>query len=252
MSDMKHSFVRAALLLALATGACAPDEIIDPGDRPDPPPAAAFDADFTFFETRSPAPGGPTSSWGQALQTVAMARADMARLDLPEAMIRDATRANGTRSGSVWTWPFDTIVAGGRYHGDLRATISGSQYAWDLVVSAPDHSPQLSGFIWGNAVTPPGGFEGRWWLADAAAGRDSVVAGVSWIVNPDNGINFAFSASDSAGWVYERALSGNVLTYVLFSLPHRRVTWLPDGTGSSWTATTVLACWDTDLHDIVC
>ena len=49
---MKHSRSLRVLALtaALAGTACSSDSIIDPSDRPQPPPADAFFADFSFFE----------------------------------------------------------------------------------------------------------------------------------------------------------------------------------------------------------
>ena len=242
-----------ALTAALAGIACSSDSIIDPSDRPQPPPADAFFADFSFFEESTPDPGGTTSSWAQALQTVALAQADMEVLEIPEALLRAANAAPGTREGSAWYWPFSTTVDGNSYDGEVRSTVVGNQYAWDLLVTSPDHAPQLNNYLWGTAITPPGFFEGQWWIADAEAGTDSLVARVSWITNPENGINFAFSDSDSAGWTYERSSAATVLTYSVYNQPHRRVTWFREtDRGSTWTAATSTACWDGALHDVAC
>lgn len=250
---MRLTIYSAALVLTLtAASACAPDSTLDPSDRPDPPPAGAFDLDLSFFDENEPAPGGATTSWGQALQTVAFARSEMGILEVPEAMLRSATSAQGIRDGSSWRWPFDTSVDGDRYHGELRSSVVGNQYEWELIVNAPDHSPLLSNYLWALGFTPPANYEGLWRIADAEAGTDSLVAQLSWIRNPDNGINFAFSASDSAGWRFDRSLAGNVLTYYVYNSPHRRITWFPNGTGSTWTIATMTACWNGDKQDIAC
>jgi hypothetical protein len=242
----------ALTLAAIAASACSSDSVIDPSDRPDPPPADAFNADFSFFEARTPEPGGATTSWTQALQTVASARSEMALLAVPEALVRAANGATATRDGPFWLWPFSTTVDDDPYEGQLRSTVVGNQYEWNLFVTAPLHTPVLEDYLWAQGHTLSNGFEGIWSIADAAAGTDSVVARVSWIVNAENSVNFGFSASDSAGWTYERSQGGNVLTYVVFAIPRARVTWFPNGTGRTWTAATASACWDEDLHDIAC
>jgi hypothetical protein len=244
-----------ALLVAMtAAAACNPDITIDPSDRPEPPPAAAFDADLSFFEDRTPAEGGTTTGWAEALATVAAARSEMAVLEVPEALLRAATAGEGTRAGQAWRWPFSTSVGGDRYEGELRGTVVGStQYEWNLFVSAPDRSPQLTDYLWAQAYAAPAGHQGIWSLADAEAATDTIIARVSWLRATDNSISFAFSASDSAGWKYERSAAGNVLTYIVFSAPRYRVVWVPaTGVGSSWTSTTSTSCWDENVHDVGC
>lgn len=242
----------ALLLVFVATG-CMSGDLIDPSDRPDPPPAAAFDADFSYFEGKTPAPDGTASSWAQALQTVALARSEMEVLDVPEALVRAATAGQGTRDGDAWRWPFSTTVNEEPYEGELRSTVAGGQYRWDLIVSAPDHSPQLTNYLWAQGNTLSGGNEGGWALADVASGSDSIAARVSWVRNVENGVNFGFSASDTAGWLFERSQAGNILTYYVYSVPQYGVTWFPaSGTGRSWTSATGNACWNEDLHDVAC
>ncbi|MGH7447936.1 MAG: hypothetical protein ACRELT_10280 [Longimicrobiales bacterium] len=243
----------ALFLTVSAVAACGTDGVLDPSQRPEPPPADALFADFSFFEERTPEPGGETTSWAQALQTVASAEADMAVLAIPEAMVRVANATQGTREGNAWTWPFGTSVDGTGYVGELRAVVAGSRYEWDLLVTSPGHSPPLSNYLWGKAATLPNGFEGRWLLANAAEGSDSIVAAVQWIRNAEGGINFGFSASDSAGWTYERSVNAVVLTHVVFDAVRARVTWFLDsGTGRSTTSATSPACWNADLHDVAC
>lgn len=242
------------LLLLFAASACAPDvDIVDPADQPEPPPAAAFDADFTFFETRTPAPGGSTSNWSQALQTVGLARSEMEVLHVPEALVRAATAGQPTRDGNQWLWPLATSVDTEPYEGELRSTLFGGHYQWNLIVSAPDHSPQLTSYLWAQGLSVPGGQEGFWALGDVATASDSIVARVSWVRNTEDGVNFGFSAADTAGWTYERSQAANTLTYYVFSAPEYRVTWSPaTGTGSTWTSATGQACWNEDLHDVAC
>jgi hypothetical protein len=240
--------------LALTTSsACLSDSVINPSDMPAPPPAASLDADLSFFAERTPVPGGGTTSWAQALQTVAAARSDMAVLEVPEALLRAATAGQGMRDGGAWRWPFSTVVDGAPYEGELRSTVVGHRYEWNLFVSAPDRVPQLSDYLWAQGYTGTGGHDGLWSLADVAAGSDSVVARVSWIRNPENFVSFGFSASDTAGWRFERTQAGNALTYIVHSIPEARVTWDPaTGTGGSWTLATSTSCWDENLHDVSC
>ncbi|HEX2168346.1 MAG TPA: hypothetical protein VHG09_14020 [Longimicrobiales bacterium] len=236
-----------------ALAACAPDVGLTPSDRPMTPPAAAFDPDLSFFDGRTPGEEGGTTAWGQALQTVAKARADMEMLQVPEALLRAASSVEGTRDGSSWRWPFSTTVDGDPYDGELRSSIIGEQYEWLLYVEAPDHSPPLTDYIWAQGRTGSGNFDGIWWLADAEAGTDTIAAAVSWALNLENKVNFTFAASDTSGWQYEPSSNINVLTRVAFDQPRARVTWNAlTGEGSTWVAGLTTACWDEDLNDIVC
>jgi hypothetical protein len=246
---LNHIVVATA---AVVGAACSIDGALDPSTRPDPPPAAAFDADFSFFEDRTPEPGGATTSWQQAIQTVAAARADMEILELPQALLAAATAGPGTRDGDAWRWPYSTTIDGNPYDGELRSTILGNEYDWHLFVTAPGHSPQLTDYVVAQGRTVSGGYEGLWWLADVEAGTDTIIATVAWLRNLETMINFSFSVSDSAGWSYERSAQGHVLTHIVYSQPRRRVTWFPDGTGRSWTSGTTNACWNEDLHDVAC
>lgn len=239
-------------LLIVSAGACSVDASLSPADRPTPPPSETFDADLAFFDDNAPEPGGSTSSFDQALQTVATARADMQMLTLPEALLSAALTSPGTRDGDDWIWPFDTIVEGDPFSGELRATIDGDGYQWDLSVTAPAHTPVLSDFVLAQGSSDSRGLAGYWWLTDVEEGTDSVVAAISWIRLHDTTIDFAFSDSDSTVWTYETSQAGTVLTRLMFSQPRARVTWLPNGTGSSWRAGTVRACWNTDLYDVAC
>lgn len=250
---MRISPLAPALLLILLTAGCMSDDVVAPTGQPDPPPAAAFDADFSFFHSQSPAADGATSSWTEALETVELAAAAMAVLEVPEALVRAASAAQGTADGAGWTWPFSTTVDGEPYEGELRSRVAGSFYQWDLIVSAPDHSPQLTNYLWAQGTSVPGGHEGAWALADAGAGSDSLAARVSWVRNGEDRVTFGFSASDTAGWTYERTEAGNALTYYVFSTPEYRVTWNPaTGAGGSWTSATGQSCWDQNQHDIAC
>lgn len=235
----------------LLVAACGSDSVLDPDDRPEPPPAASLDADFSFFEGKTPGPGG-TSSWTQAIGTVDAARTDMAPLRIPHALVAAATAGQGQRDGNAWVWTYSTTVDGIDYDGYLRAIISGSQYEWDLVATAPDHAPPLEDYLWAKAFVAPNLFQGLWGFANVDQAGDSLVAQASWIVNLEGGINFAFSASDSAGWRYERSANGNVLTYVVFNQARARVTWFPDGTGNTWTIATSTSCWNEELNDVAC
>jgi hypothetical protein len=237
--------------VAMSVAACSGDGTLDPSDRPDPPPAATFDADFSFFEDRTPAPGGTTSSWEQALQTVSAARAGMAILEVPAVLLGAAAAVQPTRSGDEWRWQYSTTIDGDPYDGELSSTVLDNQYDWYLYVTAPDHSPQLTDYLIARGGTVAGGYEGIWWLADVEAGTDTVIAEVSWIRNLENGINFSFSSGSDA-WTYERSGQGNILKQFLFGQERRRVTWFPDGSGRSWAAGTPDACWDEDLHDVAC
>jgi hypothetical protein len=243
-----------ALLLAvtLASG-CIEDNVLDPDDRPNPPPAAAFDADFSFFEDRTPASGGGTTAWTQALQSVGAARSAMAVLEVPEALLRAAGSVQATRAGDVWQWPFTTTVAGVAYAGELRSHIVANQHEWSLSVSSLDHSPPLNDYLWAVGITSAAGFDGVWSLADAEAGTNSVAARISWVRNSEDGVNFGFAVSDTAAWTYERSSAGTVLTYVVYSAPEARVTWSTQtGMGTSWTPETSTSCWNADLHDVAC
>lgn len=242
-----------AVMLALtAASACTPDGIIDPSDRPDPPPAEAFDLDLSFF-VETPTPTGATSAWVQALQTAAAASSDMASLETTEALIRAAASATATRDGQHWSWPFSTTIDGEPYDGRLRSTVVGNEYEWNLFVTAPQHSPPLNDYLWAQGYTSPGNDDGFWYLVDAEAGTDTIVAAVTWVRNVEDGINFGFSDSDSTRWTFERASAGNVLTYMVFNQPRRRITWFPaSGRGQTWTSATNIACWDENQHDVAC
>lgn len=242
-----------ALMLAVtAASACGTDGIIDPSDRPDPPPAAAFDLDLSFFDATTPAPNGATTAWAQALQTVAAARSDMAMLETTEALLRAAASATGARDGQHWSWPFSTTIDGDPFDGQLRSTVTGNQYQWNLFVTAPQHSPQLNDYLWAQGYASPGNNDGFWYLVDAEAGTDTIVAALTWVRNVEDGINFGFSDSDSTRWTFERASAGNVLTYMVVNQPRRRITWFPSGRGQTWTSATNIACWDENQHDVAC
>src|SRR5690606_32980421 len=96
--------------------------------------------------------------------------------------------------------------------------------------------------------------EGRWWLADHAAGTSDVEAVVTWIINDDDDVEFAFSNDENTAWVYQRSNNLNVLSRIFAGATEYRVTWHSDtGIGSTWTAdTNVTQCWNADLHDVVC
>ena len=241
------------LAVTLASG-CVSDEVLDPDVRPDPPPAAAFDADFSFFEDRTPASGGGTTAWTQALQAVGAASTAMAVLEVPEALLGAAASAQATRVGDAWQWPFTTTLAGVAYAGELRShVVIGNQHEWNLWVSSLDHSPPLNDYLWALGFTSAAGLDGIWSLADAAAGTDSIAARLSWVRNSENGVNFAFAVSDTAGWTYERSAASTVLTFVVHSAPEARVTWsTQSGMGTSWTPATSTSCWNADLHDVAC
>lgn len=248
---MQFRHLSLAFVLATST-ACSVDDALSPSDRPEPPPAASFDPDLSFFDGRTPAPGGATTSWTQALQTVAAARSDMAQLVIPEALVAAAVAAPGTRDGDSWVWPFSTTIDGDPFDGELRSAIAGAEYLWNLTVTAPEHEPELVDYVIAEGRTNPNGFQGSWWLADTEAGTDSIVAAVSWIRTHEEAINFAFADSDTAAWTYERSSAGTVLTRLVYNQPRAIVSWFPNGSGSSWTISTSRACWDSDLNDIAC
>ena len=248
---MQYRHLSLALVLAVSS-ACGIDDTLSPSDRPTPPPAEAFDLDLDFFDGKTPAPGGGTTAWAQALQTVSAARSDMQKLVVPGALLNAALSGTGTRDGDEWVWPYSTAVAGDPFDGELRSRIAGVEYLWNLTTTAPDHEPELTNFVIAEGRTDSRGFEGGWWLADTEAGTDSIVAAVSWIRTHENAINFAFAQSDSAAWKFERSSAGHVLTHLVYSQPNAIVTWYPDGSGSSWTTSTARACWNNELNDVVC
>src|SRR5690606_31809186 len=111
------------LFIAIAASACTPDSLIDPSDRPDPPPAEAFDLDVSFFDETTPAPHGATTAWAKGRQTVAFASSDMAVLEVTDALLRAATSPSGIRDGQHWSWPFSTTIDDGPWDGQLRSTV---------------------------------------------------------------------------------------------------------------------------------
>jgi hypothetical protein len=239
--------------LAILT-ACGVDGPLDPSDRPDLPPAAAFDADFSFF-ARVPPAGGQTTAWELALERIAAADAEMsAMLEVPLAALSAAAAVTPGRTGSTWTWPFDITVDNVAYDGMVRSTVGGSQYGWELIMTAPGHAPPLADYLWLSGISTAGGFEGQWLIADSDAGTNDAIGVVSWLINAQDGVNFSFSSSQTSVWSYERSATTIILTFTEFGLPRHRVTWMPAaGTGSTWTADTSLTqCWDANQHDVAC
>lgn len=246
---VKHIVLAITVSVAAA---CSTDGTLDPSDRPEPPPVTTLDADLSFFEERTPEPGGETSSWAQAMQTVAAAQAQLELLELPSQLFAAALAGQGVRDGDEWRWPFSVTIDGEPYDGELRGGILGDNYDWNLYVTAPAHSPPLSDYIIARGLVAPGGYEGLWWLADIEAGTDTVTAAVSWVRNLENSINFTFSRSDTTSWDFQPSSNGHILTEYVYTQPRRRVSWYPDGSGRSWTSATSTSCWDEDLHDTQC
>lgn len=249
--NLRHPALTAVLI---ATAACTPEgSVLDPDERPDPLPAAALSADFSFFSERAPEEGAAATSWAEALETVALAEDQMSVLRVPQALIMEATASQGTRDELAWRWPFSTTVDGAPYDGELRAVVSANQHEWDLFVTAPDHSPALSDYLWGKAYTPSNGYDGQLWIADAAAGNADVVALVSWIHTADNDLDVAFSASEASSWTIQRSAGENALTYLVVGVPQARVVWDDaTGSGSAWSSSTGEMCWDENLVDVAC
>lgn len=247
---------RVALLGALlALAACSTDGPLDPSVRPDLPPVDAVNADFSFFVGREPAAGGETDNWELSLSRINAARTEMeGPLEVPFAVLDAVSGVMGTRDGSNWRWPFSFAIDDIIYDGELRSGISAGQYTWDLYINAPDHEPPLTNYLWATALVGAQSGEGRWWLADHAAGTSEVEAVVTWIVNDEDDVEFAFSNDENTAWVYQRSNNLNVLSRIFAGATEYRVTWHSDtGIGSTWTAdTNVTQCWNADLHDVVC
>lgn len=240
-------------LLALA--ACSTDGPLDPSVRPDLPPVDALDADFSFFEGRTPAEGGETDNWELALTRIAAAQTEMeGPLMVPFAVLDAVSDVEGTRDGSNWRWPFSILVDGVIYDGQLQSGVVGGQYSWDLYINAPDHEPPLTNYLWATALVGAASGQGQWWFADHGAGTTEVEAVVTWIFNDNDEVEFAFSNDENIAWVYQRSENLRVLTHVFAGGAEYRVTWHADtGIGSTWTAdTNITQCWNADLHDVVC
>jgi hypothetical protein len=250
---MKPNWKHAALFATLVAAACNADALLDPSVRPALPSTAALQVDLSFFHENAPEEGSAANAWAQALATIAEAEADIEHLILPDALVRAATAGQGSLDGNVWRWPFSTVVSEEPYEGELRAAVSGNRHEWDLVVTAPDHEPALTNFLWAKAFTPSGAFDGEWYIADAANASGEVVARSAWIVNASGSVDLSFSSSQSTGWTVQRTPVEHVLTWFLETAPQARVTWDPvERSGSVMTADEETLCWDADLIDVAC
>jgi hypothetical protein len=252
--EMKPNWKHAALFATLVAAACTPDALLlDPSDRPALPAPAALQVDFAFFHDNAPEEGSDADAWAQALATIAEAEADMEHLFVPEALVRAATAGQGSLDGSVWRWPFSTTVNEEPYDGELRAVVSGNRHEWDLVVTAPDHEPALTDYLWAKAFTPSNQFDGEWFIGDAANASGTVVARLAWLVNASGSIDLSFSSSQSTSWTVQRSPAEHVLTWFLISAPQARINWDPvERSGSVMTVNGGTVCWDADLIDVTC
>jgi hypothetical protein len=241
-----------ALFLGLSAAACNSDSLLDPSVRPALPATAALQVDLSFFHENAPEEGSDANAWALALATVAEAEADMSAMLIPEALVRAASAGQGTLDGNVWRWPFSTTVNAEPYEGELRAVVNLNQHEWDLVVTAPDHDPALTDYLWAKAFTPSSGFDGEWYIADAANASETVVARSSWIVNGSGDVDLSYSSSQSTSWTFQRSPVTHVLTHFLVTAAQARVTWDADGSGSAWTANGGTLCWDANLIDVAC
>ena len=250
---MKPNWKHAALFATLVAAACNADALLDPSVRPTLPAPAALQVDFAFFHENAPEEGSAANAWAQALETIAEAEADMEHLLVPEALVRAAAAGQGSLDGNVWRWPFSTVVSEEPYEGELRAIVSGNRHEWDLVVTAPDHEPALTDYLWAKAFTPSNQFDGEWFIGDAANASGEVVAALAWVVNASGNIDLSFSSSESTSWTVQRSPEEHVLTLFLISSPQARVTWDPVGrSGSVMTVNGGTECWDADLIDVAC
>ncbi|HEX6135858.1 MAG TPA: hypothetical protein VFZ24_17930 [Longimicrobiales bacterium] len=244
----------AAAAGVIVLAACGTEGPLDPSRLPDLPVAAAFDPDFAFF-ARTPATGGTTDAWTLALQRVAAAESEISPIAaVPFAALTSAATGTPTRTSSVWRWPLSFTHGGEPYDGELRSSVTGGQHGWDLIISAPTHSPPLTNYLWMTGFTDGVGRQGLWYIADSENGTDQVSAGLSWELNAQDEISFAFSSTDSTLWTYIRGTDETTLTWLVHNQPRHVVTWNPAaGTGSTWTSgTNVEECWNADQHDVAC
>jgi hypothetical protein len=250
---MKPNWKHAALVATVMTAACSADALLDPSVRPTLPTPAALQVDFSFFHDNAPDAGSDADAWALALATIAEAEAEMELLIVPEALLRAAAAGQGSRDGNVWRWPFSTTVNAEPYEGELRAVVNGNRHEWDLVVTAPDHEPALTNYLWAKAFIPSGGFDGEWFIGDAANASAAVVARTAWLANASGSVDVSFSSSESTSWAVERTPVEHVLTWFLIAAPQARVTWDPDErSGSVMTDDAGTLCWDANLIDVPC
>lgn len=250
---MKPHWKHAALVATVVTAACSADALLDPSVRPALPTPAALQVGFAFFHDNAPEEGSAATAWAEALATIAEAEADMVHLTVPEALLRAASVGQGSLDGNVWRWPFSTTVNEEPYDGELLAFVNGNRHEWDLVVTAPDHEPALTNFLWAKALTPSGGFDGEWRIGDAANASGTVVTRLAWLVNASGTLDVSFSSSQETSWTIQRTPVAHVLTWFLDFEPQARVTWDPvEKSGSITTADDETLCWDADLIDVAC
>ena len=250
---MKPTWKHAALFASLLAAACTPDSLLDPSDRPALPAPAALQVDFSFFHENAPEEGSDADAWALALATVAQAEADMAHMIIPDALVRAASAGQGSLDGNVWRWPFSTTVNDEPYEGELLAVVNGNQHEWELVVTAPDHEPALTNYLWAKAFTPSSGFDGEWYIANAAEASGTVAARSSWLVNGSGHVDLSYSSSEFRSWTFQRSPVTHVLTHFFVTPAQARVTWdAVDGSGSAWTANGGTLCWDANLIDVAC
>ena len=251
--DMNLKSKHIALFLGLSAIACSSDSLLDPSVRPALPASAALQVDFSFFHDNAPEEGSDADAWALALATIASAEDDMEAMLIPEALVRAAAAGEGSLDGRVWRWPFNTTVNDEPYEGELRHVVTRNQHEWDLVVTAPDHSPALTDYLWAKAFTPSSGFDGEWYIADAANASETVVARSSWLVNTSGNVDLSYSNSSTTAWTFQRSPVAHVLTHFLITSQQAQVTWDPiDGTGSASTANGGIVCWDADMIDVAC
>ena len=187
------------MMAALATlAACDTDGPLDPSRTPTLPPAGGFDANFSFFSSTNPGTGGTTVAWTAALQRVDSAQDEMGPiLEVPFAAMTDAATATPRSSGGIWIWDVDFTVGADPYEGELRGSVAGGNYGFDLILTAETREPPLTNYLWMTGFSGATGQEGIWYIANAAAGTNQAVATMSWERSSENEASFAFSSSDS-------------------------------------------------------
>lgn len=251
----KRARFLAAIAASLALGGCGTDGPLDPSRLPPLPPAGGFNADFSFFGSTTPGTGGTTAAWSAALGRVAAADDEMTPiLAVPFAAMTDAATATPRRSGTVWSWPLDFTVDGEPYEGDLRGSVAGGNYGWDLVLTAPTHTPVLTSYLWMSGFSGPTVQEGIWYIADADEGTDQAVASMSWERSSATEASFAFSSTDSTVWAYQRDGGTITLTWLVHGQQRHVTVWTPsNGTGSTWSASNgITLCWNSSQQDVTC
>lgn len=228
------------------------------GALPPLPALRSLDFDLSLFEDREPAwDQGSTEAWETALDLIAYAdTAYGAHLEIPILTLRAASESEPESQGSGWRWPFAVLEEGQSFTGQLQGRVMGAVYSWEMIVSAPDLDPPLSGYVAFDGFSGLGG--GEWFVYDALGASSDQVLEVRWGVSePESTIRVV--PTWDAYMEYRRFGTGTRLrglrhVTALDARDEFHIIWDAEiGAGRVWHGRiSDFLCWDHDLLDEPC